>query len=160
MNANYDDLPILFEAGEIQPEDVIVDVGAGKGRAINWLLSHHPRNRIIGIELDPQICSRAAHRLRNYPQVTIVCGDAIKLLPAEGTIFYMFNPFNEEVMIRFRDALLSARAGRTGRTRLIYYNAESLSVFSSHPRFQASMIDSPSPSLPSASIDLVEEDSR
>src|SRR5438093_966038 len=93
-NADYDDLAILFREADVQPDDVIVDVGAGKGRAINWLVRAHPSNRIVGIELDPEICAETAKRLARFDQVEILCGDALELLPADGTLFYLFNPFD------------------------------------------------------------------
>src|SRR5581483_1299289 len=70
-NVEYEDLPPLFEPANVQPDDVIVDVGAGKGRSINWLLERYPENRIVGIELDPEIATKTAKRLRRFPNVTI-----------------------------------------------------------------------------------------
>lgn len=153
-NADYDDLAILFAAAEVAPDDVIVDVGAGKGRAVNWLLRHHPGNRVVGIELDPEICAATARRLRKHPQVEIVCGDAIELLPADGTLFYLFNPFEADVMARFRDTLAERRAGR-GRTRIVYYNVKALDLFEDDPRFAVRRLDDPRLTLPSALVDLL-----
>ena len=153
-NADYDDLAILFAAAEVSPEDVIVDVGAGKGRAVNWLLRHHPGNRVVGIELDPEICAATAKRLRRHRHVEILCGDAVELLPADGTLFYLFNPFEADVMERFRDRLVEVRAGR-GRTRIVYYNVKALDLFEDDPRFAARPLDDPRLTLPSALVDLV-----
>src|SRR5438105_5707601 len=141
-NADYDDLAILFREADIRPDDVIVDVGAGKGRAINWFLRAHPGNRIIGIELDPAICGDTAKRLARFSQVEIVCGDAVALLPAQGTLFYLFNPFDESVMERFRDRLAEVRPGRS-RTRIVYYNYKALHLFESDPRFSVRRIEHP-----------------
>src|ERR1051325_10152456 len=152
-NADYDDLAILFAAAEVRPDDVIVDVGAGKGRAVNWLLRHHPRNRVVGIELDPEICAATARRLRRYGQVEIVCGDAVDLLPADGTLFYLFNPFEADVMARFRDTLAERRAGR-GPTRLVYYNVKALDLFENDPRFAVRRLEDPRLTLPSALVEL------
>jgi len=153
-NADYDDLAILFAEAQVGPDDVIVDVGAGKGRAINWLLRHHPANRIVGIELDPEICAGTSRRLRRYPQVEILCGDALALLPPDGSLFYLFNPFDETVMARFRDGLADLRAGR-GRTRIVYYNVKSLHLFEEDPRFAVRPLENPALTLPSAIVDLV-----
>jgi len=153
-NADYDDLAILFAEAEVRPDDVIVDVGCGKGRSLNWLLSHHRSNRIVGIELDPDVCADTAKRLRRFPNVTILCGDATALLPADGTLFYLFNPFDESVMRRFRDALVALRpAGE--RTRIVYYNAKSLDVFEDDPRFAVRRIENPALSHRSALVDLL-----
>src|SRR5690606_1311287 len=57
-NVDYDVLATLFRAVDVHPDDVIVDVGAGKGRALNWFLSRYPGTRLYGIELDPEVCAR------------------------------------------------------------------------------------------------------
>jgi hypothetical protein len=153
-NADYDDLAILFAEADVRPDDVMVDVGAGKGRAINWFVDKHPRNRVVGIELDPEICAETAKRLRKFPQVTILCGDAVDLLPADGTLFYLFNPFDESVMARFRDRLAAVRSGR-GRSRVVYYNYKALQLFEDDPRFAVRRIDNPGLALRSAIVDLL-----
>jgi SAM-dependent methyltransferase len=140
-NADYSDLTVLFEQVEIGPDDVIVDIGCGKGRALNWFLSHHPRNTIVGIELDPDVCARTAHRLRRHANVTVLCGDAIELLPPEGTVFYLFNPFGEEVMARFIAAFLAVDVGKP-RT-IVYYNCKFVHLFEAEPRFDVRMLERP-----------------
>jgi SAM-dependent methyltransferase len=137
-NAEYDELGRLFANVDVRPDDVIVDVGCGKGRAINWFLSEYPENRIYGIELEPDVCERTARRLRRYPNVTILCGDATELLPEDGTLFYLFNPFDESVMARFAEALL--RSSKEGR-RVVYYNAKYPAPFEHEPRFETSPLD-------------------
>ena len=154
-NADYDDLAILFGEADVRPDDVIVDVGCGKGRSLNWLLAHHPQNRLIGIEIDPAICAQTAKRLRRFEQVAIRCGDATTMLPPEGTLFYLFNPFDESVMVRFRDALAAARADIASRTRIVYYTWKALHVYEDDSRFAVRRIASPRLTLRSAIVDLV-----
>jgi hypothetical protein len=154
-NADYDDLAILFSEAQVLADDVIVDVGSGKGRSLNWLLANHPQNQLVGIEIDPDICAETAKRLRRYEQVVLRCGDATTMLPPEGTLFYLFNPFDEGVMLRFRDALVTARAGAAGRTRIVYYNYKALHVFEGDPRFTVRLIDDPRLTLRSAIVDLL-----
>ncbi|HZQ04633.1 MAG TPA: class I SAM-dependent methyltransferase [Gaiellaceae bacterium] len=151
VNSDYRDLAILFAAAEVRADDVIVDVGCGKGRSLNWLLAHHPENRLIGIELDPEICARTAKRLRRHRNLTIRCGDATTILPPEGTLFYLFNPFDETVMVRFREAVA---AEARSRARIVYYNAKELHVFASDPRFAVRRLDDPRLTHASAIVDL------
>ena len=139
-NSDYDDLPLLFAAAEITPDDVLVDVGCGKGRVINWFLMRHPANRIVGIELDPEVCASTARRLRRFEQVTILCGDATTMLPSDGTVFFLFNPFDEAVLGRFIDAFL---APGSERRRIVYYNCEFVQLFLDDPRFEVRRIDLP-----------------
>ena len=151
VNSDYRDLAILFGEADVRPDDVIVDVGCGKGRSLNWLLAHHPENRLIGIELDPEICARTAKRLRRRRNVTIRCGDATTTLPPEGTLFYLFNPFDETVTARFRDAVAAVPRSRA---RIVYYNAKELHVFASDPRFAVRRLDDPRLTHASAIVDL------
>src|SRR5262249_17219332 len=105
-NADYEDLALLFRDVPVEPDDAIVDVGSGKGRSITWSLERYPGNRIVGIELAPDICADTAKRLRKYERVTIECGDATAMLPGDGTVFYLFNPFDESVMRRYAQTML------------------------------------------------------
>jgi hypothetical protein len=142
-NADYDGLTRLFAEVEVDPDDVIVDVGSGKGRAINWFLSRYPRHRIYGIELDPEVCARTARRLRRFTNVELLCGDATELLPADGTLFYLFNPFGEEVMREFAAAVLRLAPPESGRPRrLVYYNRKYLEPFLEEPRFTVRELES------------------
>jgi hypothetical protein len=149
-NSDYDDLARLFAGIELDAEDVIVDVGSGKGRAINWFLSRYPGKRIYGIELDAAVAERAAKRLRRHENVTILSGDATALLPPEGTLFYLSNPFAEPVMRRFVEALLATEPGRP--RRVVYLNCKFLDPFLENPRFDVRRIDLPT--FRSAVIDV------
>lgn len=137
-NAEYDELARLFAGVEVAPEDVLVDVGCGKGRAINWFLSQYPDNAIVGIELDPEVCARTAKRLRRHANVNILCGDATELLPEHGTLFYLFNPFDEPVLVKFAEALLRTSSGAR---RIVYYNCKFLTPFEDNPRFEVTPLE-------------------
>jgi SAM-dependent methyltransferase len=151
-NSPYDELDLLFAGVDVVPDDVIVDVGCGKGRSLNWLLERYPANRIYGIELDPEICARTARRLRRRKNVTIVCGDASELVPPEGTLFYLFNPFDGAVMARFATTLLRRRAD--GGAKIVYYNAKYLDPFRSDPRFSIRELEDPGLTHRSAVVTL------
>jgi SAM-dependent methyltransferase len=154
-NSDYDDLAGLFAAAGLSPDDVIVDVGCGRGRVLNWLLAHHPENVVYGIELDPEIAAATARRLRRHPSVRIVCGDATELLPVEATVFYLFNPFEEHVVRRFAESVL--RLGDDGLSRerrIVYYRSKFLAPFRDSDRFRIERIDLPSRSHDAALITL------
>lgn len=140
-NSDYRDLALLFADAPVSSEDVIVDVGCGKGRAINWFLSRYPRNAIYGIEIDPEICARTAARLRRRRNVTIICGDATKLLPADGSLFYLNNPFTESVVEEFAAAVLRKPAAVP--VRIVYYNCKYLGPFLAHPSFSVQIAAMP-----------------
>jgi SAM-dependent methyltransferase len=149
-NSDYTDLPALFGAAGVTEADVLVDVGCGKGRVINWLLGHYPRTRIVGVEIDPEICEQTARRLRRHERVEIRCGDATAALPPEGTVFFLFNPFDEAAMRRFIATLLELGGPR----RVIYYNCTFIRLFLDDARFEVDEIELPSRSHRSALITL------
>jgi SAM-dependent methyltransferase len=117
-NSPYEVLEPLFSAAGIRLDDVVVDVGCGKGRVINWPLRFHPHNRVIGIELDPGVAVRTARRLRRYKHVRIVCGDVRENIPPEGSLFYLYNPFDADTMRGFIDAL-AAKSHAAHEVRLM-----------------------------------------
>lgn len=132
-NVSYYALSMIFKGEPIAPEDVLVDVGCGKGRLMNWWLSRGLRNQIVGLEIDPGIAAHTRHRLRKYRNVTIVAGDAIENLPADGSLFFLFNPFHKSVVIRFKERIL--HSPRRDKIRIYYYNCAHADVFENDPRF-------------------------
>lgn len=138
-NSDYGLTQQIF-AGRILPDDILVDVGCGKGRVINCWLSLGLTNRMYGLELDPELAERTARRLRRRPNVSILAGDAINNLPADGTVFYLFNPFNKEVMSRFRDRILEG-CTRPQRLAIFYYAPVFIEVFRDDQRWTVEMFE-------------------
>jgi SAM-dependent methyltransferase len=124
-NSPYEDLDRVFAGVEVAPGATIVDVGCGKGRSLNWLVDRFPDNPIVGIELDPELAAATARRFRRRTNVTVVCGDATRVIPPAAAVFYLFNPFDEQVMERFAAALLERGKPAT----VVYYNAKFLEPF-------------------------------
>ena len=93
VNSPYSVLPHVFR-GRIGPQDVLVDVGCGKGRVINWWLDQGLRNRMVGLEIDPAVASATARRLSAFGNVMIIHDDATTGVPDDATLLYMYNPFD------------------------------------------------------------------
>jgi hypothetical protein len=112
---------------DVTPDDVLVDIGCGLGRVFNWWLSRGWKNRMIGIERDAEIAARTRRRLQGYPNIEILTGDAVDLMPANGTVFFLANPFGEAVVEHLHDAILA----RTDALQLsvVYINCQHLDVF-------------------------------
>jgi hypothetical protein len=162
QSTEYLQLRILFQHARvpITPEDVLIDVGCGKGRVINyWLLTGH-RNRMVGIEIDDDIARLPRRRLQKYPNVTILTGDAVALLPADGTKFYLWNTFTAEVMHRFKSRLMEV-CGHRGNVTLIYYFCKELHVFQGDPDWVIERLDGePGLAFPSAIIRMKDPTER
>jgi SAM-dependent methyltransferase len=128
-NSGYDVLSVLFH-DRIRAGEVLVDVGCGKGRVLNWWLKKCASHKMYGIELDAAVAERTRNRLKAHRAVTILTGDACNLLPAEGSLFYLFNPFDQEVMKRFATEMIKAPRASTGlMRRIIYFNCQFSTVF-------------------------------
>jgi SAM-dependent methyltransferase len=132
-NVSYYALSLIFKNEAIAADEVLVDVGCGKGRVINWWLSKRLSNRIVGLELDPEIAVHTRERLRSYRNVTIIAGDAIENLPADGSLFFLFNPFARSVANRFKERVL--QSARRDHIRIFYYNCVHVDVFENDARF-------------------------
>jgi len=125
-HTDYSVMPIIFRQISIAPEDVLVDVGCGKGRIINFWLSRNLNNNIYGLELDPAIAQATAEQYTSRNNVNIIPGDAVQNLPKEGTLFYFYNPFSEFKVREFEERL---RNFPQNNIRVIYYNPKSIHVF-------------------------------
>lgn len=135
-NSSYSVIRQLFR-GRVAPSDVLVDVGCGKGRVINAWLANGFSNRMVGIELDADVAAKTRERLRRFPNVSILSGDIIANFPRDGTIFYLFNPFNAVVLSKFKDALKTSIASRPlGQAIVIYYNCLHLEVFAKDEAYE------------------------
>ena len=149
-NTDYAVLPALFRdlVGE---SDVLVDVGCGKGRVINWWLSQGWGNKLIGIELDPLIAEKTRARLRKHPNVTILAGNVLDNISAEATIFYLYHPFHWPVMERFKNRLLET-FGERGGVVLVYYNCMCIDLFKRDSRWEIQELELNLPGAHSAAI--------
>jgi SAM-dependent methyltransferase len=143
QSTHYDTLSRIFrESGiRVSPEDVLVDVGCGKGRVINWWLSQGWRNPMVGLELLEAVAERTRARLARFPNVRVIAGDAVENLPAEGTLFYLYNPFGAE-RVGAMAARLAEGARTPERVRVLYLNPRYLDAFTADPRWEARIVPS------------------
>jgi SAM-dependent methyltransferase len=139
-STDYGAMPLVF-AGRLQDSDVVVDVGCGKGRVINWLLSRAHRGRIIGIELDPRIAAGTRSRLHKYRNVTILQGDVLDAFPEDGDVYYLYNPFGREVLRGFKERVERAAASRRKAVTVLYYNDVHVDVFEKDARWLVQRVD-------------------
>jgi len=145
VNTDYSILPHIFR-NRVSPSDVIVDVGCGRGRVINWLLLTGHTNKIIGIELDEPTAAALKERLRKWSQVEILCGDARENIPADATVFYLFNPFPTDVMVAFAERLKALFLGKKS-IRILYYRPVEIEVFRNDPVWRIEEFEIPLKSL-------------
>lgn len=89
-----------------------VDLGSGKGRAL-LLAAQAGFGRIIGVEYSADLHAKAmknvaaaATHLAGVNRITLINADAGDFTPPKGrVVYYLFNPFGDQVMQRVLDRL-------------------------------------------------------
>lgn len=138
-SSEYAWLKQLFSHFDIRREDVIIDAGCGKGRVLNWFLNQGIENKLIGVEVYPEIASFTRNRLKKYHQVEILTGciGEDEGLIDNGSIFYLYHPFRERLMSVFSEQLFKKiKMGHYpsgDRPIIVYHNYVYLDVFEKNP---------------------------
>ncbi len=127
----------LLEPISPAPDDVFVDVGSGKGKML-YYAAQRGFQQCIGIELSSALVPLAERNLRRLglgANVTLLQRDASQLSPAEiaaGTVFYLYNPFFEEVLNKFLETVANSQALHRRPVKVAYCNARYASPFKQH----------------------------
>src|SRR5262245_17113716 len=83
----------------LQPSDVFVDVGCGKGRVL-CCAARQPVAQVIGVDLSAELCREAtenARRLRGrQAPIEVVNTFAQDFDYSEATVVYFFDPFGAD----------------------------------------------------------------
>ena len=67
----------ITRAAELTAEDTVVEVGPGTGALTTWLADI--ARRVIAVELDDRLIPLLQHQLEDYPNVTLVHADILKV---------------------------------------------------------------------------------
>lgn len=137
-NSDYRVLRSVF-VGQLHEDDVPVDVGCGAGRVLSYWLGTGFTGRVYGLEADPRLARSAVRRFGRWPNVEIRQGDAVEHLPDDGTLFFLFNPFDAETMERFAARLCSAESG--GAVTVLYLNCKHMEPFERRSEFHIQVTD-------------------
>ena len=132
---------IFFKFYNIKADDIIVDVGCGKGRVFNYLIYKGIKNKMIGYEINVPLAELTKKRLLRYKNVTIVSGNILESFPYGANLFYLFNPFKKEMMNKFKESIAEIK---NNKPVLLYFNPTCLEVFNDS-RFTFKLIDIPIP---------------
>ena len=79
----------------------LLDVGCGTGRVLAFCLQKAFPCKVTGIELDPQLASVAREWTARCDGVDALQGSVLDLDLGQFTHFYLFNPFDSDVLQRF-----------------------------------------------------------
>jgi len=117
----------ILAPDEVTPDDVFLDVGAGKGRIVLSAALGYRFHRVAGIELSPELAEVARRNLDRIRsplravQVSIVQGDATVIpLADDVTVIYAYDPFEGELFAELLTHIFASLERRPRRLRLIY----------------------------------------
>jgi SAM-dependent methyltransferase len=107
----------------------LVDIGSGKGRAV-LLAARIGFKHITGVEYSKDLhavavrnIAAARNKWPNVDRITLVQGDASLFTPPKPPIiYYMCNPFGEEVMIKFMARVIESLQSYSGDVWIVYWN--------------------------------------
>jgi SAM-dependent methyltransferase len=114
--------------------DVFVDLGCGKGRVL-FAVAEHRLRKVIGVELDDALVSIARSNVAKFSKATgcrtpidVRHLDVTEFDPKEGTIFYMFNPFEYKTMLHVINNIRASLAAHPREVRILYSNPKQAMV--------------------------------
>ena len=114
---SYPYIRAFLQAVTFAPTDVFVDVGCGWGRLLGYMRRKTPVRTFVGVELNPEAAAAAQNTFRDDPDITILDGSILDIFPPDGTVYYLFNPFDENILSAFLD---KAESTLRHKIRLLY----------------------------------------
>jgi predicted RNA methylase len=120
-----------------------IDLGSGKGRTL-LLASDYPFQRIIGVELLPELNAIALENIARYRGDKQECFNIESFpldardffFPAEPTVLYLFNPFPEHVLRTVLQNLQTSLIVKPRKTYVLYHNLVHEPIFREQPWLQ------------------------
>jgi len=139
VSTNYEELDIIFsDYLPLQPDDVIADVGCGKGRVFSYLLYKRKKNPMVGYEINGSVALKTQKRLSRYKNIEIRCENIFDNFPKKIDVFYLYNPFKEAMTSAFIEKVLQMPNAPV----IIYNNPIHLNLFTSD-KFTCQLFDIP-----------------
>ena len=127
--AGYRDFQRAMKYLTIVPnQDVFLDYGSGMGRVL-VMAGKYPFKRIIGVEFSPELneiaeqnINRARRKLK-CQAIELVTADTTRhSLSNDVTVIYMFNPFQDQVLIETMHRIHESLLASPRKLTLIYRN--------------------------------------
>jgi len=118
----------ILPPNAVTADDVFLDIGSGKGRAV-LMAARYPFRRVIGVELSEQLLDiaqnnvdRAKTHLR-CQDIELVHADAESYqIPDDVTVVFLNNPFGGAIFAAVVNKLLDSYDRRPRPLRIIYAN--------------------------------------
>jgi hypothetical protein len=115
----------VFDHVGLLDSDVVVDLGAGKGRVV-VAAATYPVKRVVGVEIEPHLAragqaNAAAMRGRRAP-IDFLHLSATDYNYDDATVITLFHPFGSETMRQVLKLIEQSLAHRPRDLRIIYVN--------------------------------------
>ena len=134
--APYADMRRIIDYLKMTPEDVFIDLGCGKGRAL-FVAASENLKKAIGVELDERLLAVAGQNLQNAKTlncpVEIVAHDAATYNIDLGTVFFFYNPFGHNTMAKVLDNIKFSLEKSPRRAHTVYYCPQYRYLFDEAP---------------------------
>lgn len=131
VGIRYRQFEKMLRWAQVDPrEEVFVDYGSGKGRAV-ILAARHPFRRVMGVEYSAALHALAERNVRSArsrgkllcENVELITADAGEwALPEDVSLIYFYNPFRGELLERALGRIRASLEARPRRARLLYGN--------------------------------------
>jgi len=129
--------------------DVFLDAGCGKGRMLLEAARHYNFQRVVGVELVPELHETAhmnveASRSRIQCPVELVQSDIVDYaIPDDVTTIFLHNPFRGEPFQVFTQNLSASLSRRRRPLTVIYFNPTEMTAFLSTGLFVVTKVVPP-----------------
>ena len=126
MPSYYLRLLALRQALAPTPDDVLVDLGCGAGRAL-FVFARAGVRCVRGVDFHGETCRLAADNARRFAtrvpgSIEILHQDAAAYCFSDETIVYLFNPFGRATLGAVLQNLRTSLLARPRRVRIGYYH--------------------------------------
>lgn len=115
---------------ELKTDDILIDVGCGKGRVSFFIASKNKIKKVIGIELQKELVNIATNNLSKIKRKTLdvaIChADAAEFDFYEGTVFYLYNPFGINTLKAVLNNISASLITNPRRILFVYLHAGKL----------------------------------
>ncbi|PHX74442.1 MAG: hypothetical protein CK547_03320 [Chitinophagaceae bacterium] len=81
---------------------------------------------MIGYEINPIVGNQTRKNLARYKNIEIISNNIFNDFPNSVNLFYLFNPFSEEMMNDFKESIWNIRYNNP---TILYYNPKFIQVF-------------------------------
>lgn len=119
---------------KIQPEDSIVDIGCGKGRAM-YYMHKFPFKSIGGVEISPSLTSICINNFKklNYTNCFVYNVDACQFKEYDSyNYIYFYNPFSGQILEQCMKNIQESLLRNPRKIKIIYHNPVYDSVVQDH----------------------------